>query len=183
MDLNKQSDNPYAPPVSGGHRQAGPGCYRSGKELVVLAGAELPHRCVKCNAPATMDKPKTYAWHHPGYYLLLLLWIIVYLIAAMIVMKKAKIAVGVCAMHRRRRLTFSVLAFGLVLLGLGLLFPAMESSGSALGVLSGISLIAAIFVANYGTRMLTVGRVSREEARLKGCGEAFLDSLPVRDLG
>lgn len=178
LNLDKQPYNPYAAPASPVESRGQ--CYRNGKQVIVPTGATLPHRCVKCNAPAEMDKPKTYSWHHPGYYVLILVGLIFYVIAALIATKKAKVAIGVCQHHRSRRRMFGMIAVTLLILGIVTLFMAVdyEGQGNPLGLVSGLSLFGSLLMASFGTRMLTAASVTREEARLNGCGEEFLASLP-----
>jgi hypothetical protein len=179
MNLNKPS-NPYAPPMSAVEAALPDHCWRDGKILVVPVGNALPPRCVKCNAPAEMDKPRTFAWHHPGWYLFILLNIIVYAVVAMLVQKKAKLALGLCAAHRRRRSNFNWTALGLLVFAFATLFGAMTADEGLLGALSGLCFLAAAIVAIVGARILYPARISKEEARLKGAGPAFLDSLESR---
>ena len=43
--------------------------WRDGNTLVVRKGVILPHRCVRCNAPADGPFTKhTVYWHHPALY-------------------------------------------------------------------------------------------------------------------
>ena len=175
--------NPYAAPQSSLESQHDSQCSRSGKVLIVPTGSALPHRCVKCNAPATMDKPKTYSWHHSGWYLLIFGALLIYAIVATLVSKKTKFALGLCEVHRARRRNFGLAAFALLLVGLCAMFAAVNADdGSLLGVLSALSMLAAVLLAVFGTRVLTAVRIDTGEAHLKGCGDDFLNSLPSKSL-
>ena len=93
--------------------------------------------------------------------------------------KRAKISIGLCQAHRARRRNFGLAAFALMLAGIGALLGAVAAEeGSYLGLLSGVSLFAAVMLALFGTRVLYPDRIDRDQARLKGCGEVFLASLP-----
>lgn len=173
-------DNPYAPPKSLQSAQSPTDCYRQGPLLVVPAGSGLPERCIKCNAPAEMGKPRAHSWHHPGWYLFVLFNVIVYAVIAMFVSKKAKFAVGLCAFHRRRRRNITLVALTLLIVGIVLVVMAVGGDNAVPGVLGGICLLISVIVAIVGTRLLHPARISNEDARMKGCGEAFLDSLPTR---
>lgn len=174
--------NPYAAPKSQGLPLAPSECYRDGNLLVVPKGHELPHRCVKCNAPAIMDKPRKFAWHSPWWYLLILINVIVYAVVAALVQKSAKIAIGLCEEHRRRRRNYSIAATSIVVVGFGAVVMAIgaEEDGALYGVAGGVALLVGLIVAVIGSRALTAARVTKEEARLKGCCEAFLASLQMR---
>ncbi|CAD0303894.1 hypothetical protein CFBP498_05000 [Xanthomonas hortorum pv. vitians] len=64
--------------------------WREGDVLVCTPGADLPPRCVKCNAPVD-DLPRRYIfhWHHPVIYLALLMGILPYLILAIVLRKRS----------------------------------------------------------------------------------------------
>lgn len=178
LNLDKPAHNPYAAPATLGETRGQ--CYRKGKQVIVPTGATLPHRCVKCNAPAEMDKAKTYSWHHPAYYLLIFPGLLFYIVAALVATKRAKVAIGVCQQHRNRRRMFGGIALGMFILGVVTLFMAVNTQveGSPLGLVSGLSFFAALIIGSFGTRMLSAARVTRDEARLNGCGDEFLSSLP-----
>lgn len=77
---------------------------RDGPCLVVPAhGASLPMRCVMCNAPAHERVTRTLRWHPPGYYLVLSFAGPLYFIVALIVRRRARVELGLCALHVRRR--------------------------------------------------------------------------------
>jgi hypothetical protein len=175
--------NPYAASSVFPQLPAGPGqdCWRNGDLLVVRADGDLPERCVKCNAPATMDKPRTFAWHANGWYALILVNLLVYLIAALCVQKKIRIEVGLCPAHRARRRAFrlataALLAAAVVCLGA---LAATTGDGAALVPVAVVLILVATVVALLGTRVLTPACIDTGEAQFKGCGEDFLASLPL----
>ena len=79
------------------------GLWRSNRTLVMLRDAELPPRCVKCNALTTDQMPRTFYWHFRLCYLLILVHVLVYLIVALIVRKRPDIRIAVCPRHRSRQ--------------------------------------------------------------------------------
>jgi hypothetical protein len=92
--------------VKEGVRPAAAMIWRSDKLLVAAPGAELPDRCVKCNAPAGGRRLKrTLYYHHPAIYLLLLCNLIIFAIVALIVRKRAVLQIGLCEHHLARRNT------------------------------------------------------------------------------
>ena len=51
----------------------GTGVWRDKATLIMSKDAQLPARCIKCNAPATGARlKKKLSWHHPAIYLLIL---------------------------------------------------------------------------------------------------------------
>jgi hypothetical protein len=178
--LQPSPRNPYAPPQASLIERTPTACTRDGKFLVVPQGHDLPGRCVKCNEPAALDKPRRFAWHHPAWYLFIPLNIIVYAVIATLVQKKARVAIGLCDAHRARRRHFYVAAWAILAIGLGLIcsVTSMESRTLFAAVGAGLLLLACI-VGIVGARVVWPARITREQTRLKGCGQAFLDSLPV----
>lgn len=179
LNLEKPAANPYAPPQSA-LETSGSECYRDGKLLVVPTGQALPQRCIKCNEPAILDKPRTFSWHSPGWYVLLFVAIIVYIIAAVIVRKKVRLAVGLCAAHRQRRRTFLLTALGLFVFGCLCILGAIQFEFELLGWTAVLVFVVALVVALYASGTLSPARIDDAEARFRGCGEAFLTSLPER---
>jgi len=175
--------NPYAPPQSTSVDVNPSVCWREGKLAVVPHGHDLPPRCVKCNVPAEMDKPRKFAWHHPGWYLFILLNIIVYAVVASLVQKKAKLSFALCDVHRAKRRNFQLVAWALVVVGIGMIVAAIgseEGSDAAptFGLTGAAVLLLAIVVGIVGSRVLRPARITSDETLLKGCCSEFLDDLP-----
>jgi hypothetical protein len=177
--------NPYAP--SSASLKAAPAIggdtadvWCDGKWLVMSVDATLPHRCVKCNEPAeTPLKRQTLYWHHPAIYLLLLFWIIIYVIVAAIARKTLKLDVGLCNEHRlarRKALTIGLIGlFGCVPAAVGL----AELGQPGLALLTGIGgFIGFVIYLLVKARILYAKKIDSDEARLGGCGDEFLSSLP-----
>ena len=177
--------NPYAPskaslksaPTIGGETKD---VWCDGKWLVMDVDARLPHRCVKCNAPAeTPLKRQTLYWHHPAIYLLLLFWIVIYVIVAAISRKTIKLEVGLCEEHRLARR--NALTIGLIgmfaCIPLAIALAQFEYPGAALLVGIG-GFTGFVIYLMVKARILYAKRIDTDEARLGGCGDAFLASLP-----
>jgi hypothetical protein len=165
--------NPYAPsraslvgaavaPADGG------GVWRDGAVLVLSREALLPGRCVRCNEPAEEPtKSRRVYWHSPWIYLLIIINLLIYLVVALIVRKKAVVAPGLCSAHKRRRLVGIAMAWTLLLAGIALLFIGGT-----------LVIVAALVVSVSVARVLRPKRIDAQYVRLKGCGVAFLDSMP-----
>jgi hypothetical protein len=157
--IDHEARNPYAPPQA---LRAGNGkdlCWRAGKMLVVPTGSSLPHRCVKCNAPARMDKPRTYRWHSAGF----------------------EFAIGLCDSHRKRRLGAQVTVGGLLATGFLCLAGAAMAQRVELANTAGVLLLLALILKPL-TATLRPIRLDAAQAQFSGCGETFLDSLPAERL-
>lgn len=176
--------NPYAPSRASLAGAAvapddGSGTWRHGPILILSPDATLPHRCVRCNDPAAEPtKTRKVYWHNPWVYVLILVNLLIYFVVALIIRKKAVIAPGLCSTHKRRRAVGIGIAW-VILLGSLALMGAGVANGSANESVGGILLIlVAVLVSMRVTPILRARRIDSEYVRLKGCGAAFLDSLP-----
>ena len=181
--------NPYAPSraslgaserVSTGARDAGNAIWRDGDVLIALIGAEMPRRCVKCNGPADQPtKVRKVYWHHPGLYLLLLFNVIIYAVVAAVVRKKATVNAGLCIEHKKRRRLALTFGWAGALGGIVLLFSGVGSSPGVWESLAGVLLILGSSMAGrIFARIVYARKIDKTHIYLKGCGTAFLDSLP-----
>ncbi len=181
--------NPYAPSraslnVTGVppsvNASGGVAVWRDGDVLITLPGAEMPKRCVKCNEPAhEPSKARKVYWHHPTIYFLLLVNVIIYAIVATIVRKKAFVNAGLCTEHKGRRRIALAVGWTGALGGIVLTFVGAASSWGAGGALLGVLLIiVSLLVGVFFGRIVYAKRIDKSYVRLKGCGTAFLNSLP-----
>jgi len=181
--------NPYAPSRaslsarergSAADSHAGNAVWRDGDVLITLIGAEMPRRCVKCNGPADQPtKVRKVYWHHPVLYLLLLFNALIYAIVAAVIRKKAMVAAGLCVEHKKRRRLAMTFAWTGALGGIVLMFLGMGSSSGVWGVLVGVLLILASTIGTMiFARVVYAKKIDKTHVQLKGCGAAFLDSLP-----
>jgi hypothetical protein len=179
--------NPYAPsrasltePVSRADGNTGIAVWRDGDVLIISIGAEMPHRCVKCNGPADQPiKARKVYWHHPVLYLLVLVNIIIYAIVAAVVRKTAFVRAGLCIEHKRRQRIASIFAWTGSLSGIVLVFLGMGSSWGFWGALLGMLLILGSVIGGLiFARIVYAKKIDKSYVRLKGCGTVFLDSLP-----
>jgi hypothetical protein len=97
------------------------GIWRDGNQLVMTHDAELPYVCIKTNRPADVWLPRTVSWYPKWTLVLLPLGLLVWLIVAGLLRRQATIRVGLCESRRVGRVWTIVLAWGGVVLGLGLL--------------------------------------------------------------
>jgi hypothetical protein len=182
--------NPYAPtraslragdPPREGHI-GGNSAWRDDKVLVMIPDSTLPARCVKCNGPA--DPPtkirKVY-WHHPGVYALILINIIIYAVVGAFVRKRANVAAGLCAEHKKRRRLAITLGWVGFVTGVALLTWGFHDTAANGGVFALAGLLVALgssVTARVLSRIVYAQRIDKNYVRLKGCAAEFLDTLP-----
>jgi hypothetical protein len=156
-----------------------------GRKVVTRDQAELPHRCYKCNAPATEAplKRKLY-WHPPGYYWLIVLGVItrigilLYVIVAMIVRKRATIHAHLCPRHALRRKVLLIVGWSGFGLGLATLIAGAVLHATWVIITAPILLLAAMIARIAGGMPLRASRMKDGVIWLRGAGKEFLASLP-----
>jgi hypothetical protein len=182
-------ENPYAAPTGGDSAPAsGSGgvqhCYRQAERLVIPCGCEheLPAEvCVKCGQPAVRQLQRTFAWHHPYLFVIIPFGVLVYVIVAIIVSRKMKLRVGVCAGHLaacRTWLALSVVLFAAVA-GVIVAFAAgamKELIAWACGILAFAGAVAAELKSRWA--LLRPLRIGDDQGEFTGAGEQVLSRFP-----
>ncbi len=186
--------NPYAAPKTAVTQKGGIGetagsdyVWREGKLLALRHSAIPPRRCIKCNGDADgAPYVKKLSWHHPGWYFLLLLRLLSYIIAYFFVRHRGVVEISLCGRHRKRRGTMIAIAWGLGLLGLGVIifalayFPdqeqldPMEDSFMTGGV---VLAFIGLILGHLGSRLVWPKRIDPSMLWLKGAGASYLAAL------
>ncbi|MGB9177782.1 MAG: hypothetical protein WCB68_00950 [Pyrinomonadaceae bacterium] len=171
----------YPPPPYAGMYVDGNGVWQQhGSRLVMDKMAQLPDRCVKCNAYANGQRlRRKLTWHPPALYIALPFSILIYAIVAAIISKKATVHIGLCQQHMKNRpiMIFSslgLLAFGLV----GLLMALVNDSGF-LGFIGGGLLLASIVVACIAHSIVRPKKIDDRFVWLTGISSEYLSQLPL----
>ncbi len=152
---------------------------RDGNKLVIPHGAQLPDRCVKCNAPAQGFRlRRRLTWLHPAYLLLLFAGLIVYAIASAIASKSVEVQIGVCPKHRQQRLRAIVGGWALGLSG-AILMPWLAISLQVWWIaLVGLGMV---LVGTFGgilvARLVSPSRIDDSQAWLSGVDREYLNEL------
>lgn len=161
--------NPYAPPQADLETVSdGSHCWRNGRDAILRRGHELPECCVKCNAPAaTPVRFHQLRWRHPIYGLF---------------NRHAKVGVPLCPYHERhfrmyRRISLAATAGAL--LGLcGIIWsPLYEISSLPAALMTVLCATVAISLLAF-VAPLKARRIDKRFIHLRGCCDAFLDTLP-----
>jgi hypothetical protein len=61
---------------------------------------DLPQQCIRCGAPQTLVKRKSFSWHPQWVYVLLLVGLLPCLIVALILTKRMTAAIPLCEQHK-----------------------------------------------------------------------------------
>src|SRR5947199_8440156 len=94
-----------------------PQAWRDGKRVVVLRNGELPPLCVKCGDLGVEQVTRKLNWSSPWLLLLVLLALLLYVLVALIVAKRSRVTIWLCAKHaqaRRRDKRIGWIGLGLV---------------------------------------------------------------------
>ena len=164
------------PPPAVGLPRAG--VWRDGKTLVMSRDAQLPDRCVKCNAFTNGRLKRKFSWHHPALYLLLLVAWLVYLIVAMIVRKRATVEVGLCEEHRVQRRTYIWITWLLVLGGIAGFVLAIVANDGTPALIGFLLLLSAIIFGIVATRVTYPSKIDDRFVWLKGINADYLSHFP-----
>lgn len=163
----------------GGAPASGAGVWRDQKKLVMDKNANLPGRCVKCNAPAQGQRLKrSIYWHPPAIYLLICAGVLLYAIVALIVRKSATIHVGMCADHLQKRKIGILASWGIVVLSAIAFVVGANQELPALLILGLILFFAAVV---YGIRVaqpVTAAKMTDQHVWLNGVCIPYLEELP-----
>jgi len=160
-----------------------PIAYRDGDILVVPTGCTLPPNCIKCNT-AVDGKflKKTFRWHTPWLYALVFFGLILYIIVSLIVQKKSRIEIPLCPKHRSWRTKMHIIGSSLLVAWIPvlLLLNSLDVDGGTTALMC-IAIAFSGFVV-LGIVGMSIAPIYIDEMRteLKGAGEEFLSSLPMK---
>jgi hypothetical protein len=152
--------------------------WRSNRRMVLRSQTPMPDRCVQCNAPANGFRLKRQlSWHHPALYLLLFLNLLIYAIVAVIVRKKARIDIGLCESHRRKRKTYMAISWGSALIGIALICAAAAGYGGMLALLGVVLLLGGAILGAAKVVIVSATKIDKDLVWVKGAGKSFLAEL------
>lgn len=156
-----------------------PGYWRDGGCLIAHDKARLPARCIRCNGELERaPRRRTYLWHSPWVFVLMVVPVplLTYLVVALNVSKRLTLTFGVCERHRRlhraRTVAWLLAAVAALVIGMNL-----DWGGWALLL---VIVMPSLCVARAltGLPLLKPVRIVPGAGRLRGCGQAFLATLP-----
>lgn len=163
-------ENPYAPPKSDAigierHLDQPDLAWCDRNTLIVRKGAELPDRCIKCNAAADGYRfSRSLSWLKPTWIVVFLISPLLYVLVYLLVRWKGRVTVGLCELHRRRRTRAIALAWLSALAGIAafLVAGAAAQQFQTIIILAGFALlIGGLIVAVFGSRVLMPTRIDK----------------------
>jgi hypothetical protein len=186
-----QTDYSQAPSYGGpsmasyqpmGYAGQAAGVWRDGKKLVMHKQAQLPDRCVKCNAPtqgAYLHRKLSYL--HPACKITILFGIIgwiIYAILSSTLRKKAEVDFGLCEQHTGSRKTNMIIGWAMLIFGVGLLVLAFSTDSGAMILLGFVLLIAGAIIASLAYGVVTVTKMDDTYVWMSRVNEDYLSNFP-----
>lgn len=171
----------YPPPPYAGMYGQGNGVWQQhGSKLVMDKTAQLPDRCVKCNAYTNGQRlRRKLSWHPPALYIALPFSILIYAIVAAIISKKATVHIGLCQQHMERRRTTIFSSIVLILLGLVSLVFAFVNESAPFGLVGGSLVLAGIACACVAQAIVRPKKIDDRFVWLSGINRDYLSQLPL----
>jgi hypothetical protein len=154
------------------------GVWRDRSTLVMSKDAQLPDRCVKCNAFTTGRLRRKFSWHHPAIYILIVVAWLIYLIVAMIVRKRATVFLGLCEEHSAKRRTYIWITWLLALGGLAGFVLAIAANDGTPALIGALLFLTAIVFGVITTRVTYPSKIDDRFVWLKGFNAEYLNQLP-----
>jgi hypothetical protein len=160
-------------------RSMEPVVWRDGKLLVFDSWAELPDRCLRCNAPAEGNKiKKTFRLSRPGLDLLALVAPLFGIVLFLIPAPTAKVRLCFCRDHMNRLRLMMVGNWGVLVLGLAFIIWGAAAQSGALALIGSGLVIASGTIGTMAGRYASVRRIDGNYVWLAGVSKAYLSELP-----
>jgi hypothetical protein len=156
-----------------------PGYWRDGGCLIAHDKARLPSRCIRCNGELERaPRRRTYLWHSPWVFVLMVapVPLLTYLVVALNVGKRLTLTLGVCERHRRLHRARAIA--WLMAAAVALVVAMNLDWGVWAFLLAIVTPSLCVARALTGLPLLKPVRIVPGAGRLRGCGAAFLATLP-----
>ena len=159
------------------------GIWRDANQMVMTRDAELPYVCIKTNRPADVWLPRTVSWYPKWTLVLVPLGLLVFVIVAGLLRRQTTIRVGLCESRRVGRVWALVLAWGGIVLGLGLLLlgAVLEERQPEAAYLMPLGVVLFFGSAIVGDTLPTIvsaAYITEDHIWLKGVHPDYLARFP-----
>jgi hypothetical protein len=140
--------------------------------------AQLPDRCVKCNAPTHHKLKRNLRWHHPALYILILGGFLFYLILALVLSKTATINVGLCETHSAARKRDILITWILVLLSIVSFSFAVAMEEMSVFFIGLMLFLGAVIYGIVKARVVAPQKIDDQYVWLTGVTPQYLQQFP-----
>jgi hypothetical protein len=159
------------------------GVWRDDKRLVMHKDAQLPDRCIKCNAPTQgFYLSRKISWMHPGWFALVLLgllgWVI-FAILSMTLKKRAVVSMGICEQHLSSRRTNMIMGWAVSILGLVFMIMAFSTGKAGVVFLGFVMLIGGACIASMAANIITVAKMDDQYIWMTRVSKDYLAGFPT----
>ncbi len=168
------SQEPYFPHPTHGL----PSIWQNKKVLVMTKQAQLPDRCVKCNAPTQNKLKRSLRWHHPALYILIFGGLLFYVILALVLSKTATVNVGLCETHAAARKRDIIITWLLVLLSLGCFVLSIAMEELSLFFVGLVLFFGAVIYGILKARVVVPQKIDDQYVYLIGVNADYLQQFP-----
>ena len=155
-----------------------PTIWRSQSALVMAKHAQLPPRCVKCNAPTRQTLKRNLRWHHPALYILIFVGVLLYVICSMVVSKSATIHVGLCDTHLAARKRDIIITCFVVFLSIGSFFVAGAMEDMTFVFVGSIGFLVGVIYGVVRTKVVAPQKIDDRYVWLTGVDASYLRQFP-----
>jgi hypothetical protein len=165
-----------------------PQSWQDGSRVVVVRNGELPPLCVKCGDLGVEQVTRKLSWSSPWLLVLVLLAFLLYVLVAVIVAKRSRVTIWLCAKHAEARRRDKRIGWtGLGLVGLAfflLLFGGLFIPRAVLGAVAIVELVLFLggavlgFYGYFRSRVVRPAKIDDLYIYLRGVSPAMRTALP-----
>jgi prepilin signal peptidase PulO-like enzyme (type II secretory pathway) len=155
-----------------------PTIWRKKSVLVMTKQAQLPERCIKCNAPTRHTLKRNLRWHHPAIYILIVAGFLFYAILALALSKTATVHVGLCETHVAARRRDILITWLLVVLSFVTFYLAVASDEMTLLFVSVGVLLGGVIYGVVRARVVAPQKIDDHYVWLTGINTNYLQQFP-----
>jgi hypothetical protein len=178
---------PYGAPSAGAYQQAygaqGYGLWRDDKKLVMHKQAQLPDRCIKCNAPIHgLNLQRKLSWMNPVWFILMLFGIIGWIVFAILsatIKKKALVDMGLCEQHVTNRKNHMTVGWAAAIFGAVLIVMAFSMDKPLVILLGFVMLVVGAIIASMAANVVTVSKMDDNYIWLTRVNKDYLSNFPA----
>jgi hypothetical protein len=142
--------------------------------------AQLPERCIKCNAPTRNTLKRNLRWHHPAIYILIVAGFLFYAILALVVSKTATVHVGLCETHVAARKRDILITWLLVLLSFASFYLAVKTDEMTLLLVGVAIFLGGVIYGIVKARVVAPQKIDDHYVWLTGINTNYLQQFPEK---
>lgn len=155
-----------------------PTVWKNKTVLVMTKQAQLPDRCVKCNAPTQNRLQRSLRWHHPALYIVIAGGVLLYVILALVLSKTATINVGLCETHAAARKRDILITWALVVLSIVCMILSAMMEELSIFFIGLLLFFGAVIYGVLKARVVVPQKIDDQYVYLIGVNPDYLQQFP-----